>query len=242
MSDPLLGKNKYLRQALSLAYDAKGFIELFYNGRAVPAQGPIPPGISGYDPDLKNPYSQFNLAKAKEYLAKAGYPGGKGLPPLEYATTATTLGRQGAEYFQKMMSALGVQLNVNNYSWPQFQEAIKNRKAQLWEMAWVADYPDAENFLQLFYSKNSSPGPNDSNYSNPEFDRLYEKLITLPNGSKKTAIIKKMVALVVEDAPWIFHAHRIGYALLQPWFKNYKPNEFDHTRLKYYRVEPSLKK
>lgn len=242
MSDPLLGKNKLLRQALSLAFDEPTFIDLFYNGRAIPAQGPIPPGVDGYDPNLKNPYRQFNVEKAKEYLEKAGFPKGKGLSSIEFATTSDTIGRQGAEYFQKMMSTIGVNIKVNSYSWPQFQEAIKNRRSQIWSLAWSADYPDAENFLQLFYGKNSSPGPNDANYSNSEFDRLYEKTLALPNGPDKTNIYKQMVSILIEDCPWIFGSHRIGYTLVQPWLKNYKPNDFDHTRYKYYRIDSSLKK
>jgi ABC-type transport system substrate-binding protein len=242
MADPLLGQNKYLRQALSLAYDEGTFIELFFNGRAIQAQGPIPPGVSGYDPELKNPYRQFNLARAKDYLAKAGYPEGKGLPSFEYATTADSVGRQEAEYLQKIMAPIGVKIEVSSYSWPQFQEAIRNKKGQLWMFAWQADYPDAENFLQLFYSKNSSPGPNDSNYSNKQYDLDYEQSLLLPDGPQRTELYKKMVKLLVEDCPWIFGAHRLGYALTQPWLKNYKVSDFDHSRYKYYRVDSQLKK
>lgn len=242
MKDPLVGKNKYLRQALSVAYDEGPFIEKFYNGRAVAAQGPIPPGLSGYDPNYKNPYRQFDLNKAKELLAKAGYPEGKGLPPLEYATLTDSTTRQGTEYAEMAFGKIGVKLKVNGYSWPEFQSAVKNHKGQLWSFAWLADYPDAENFLQLFYSKNASPGPNDSSYSNPEFDRLYEKSLTLVEGPERTALYKKMSIIVVEDCPWIFGAHRLGYSLAYSWLKNVKPHDFDHARIKYYRIDPSLKK
>ncbi len=242
MLDPVFGKNKLLRQSISLAYDGNTFIDLFYNGRAIPAQGPIPPGVFGYDPNVKNPYRRFNLVKAKELLAKAGYPGGKDLPPIEYATLADSTGRQQAEYFQRMMAAIGVSVNISSYSWPQFMEVLRNKKAQIWEYAWVADYPDAENFLQLFYSKNASPGPNDSNYSNPEYDRLYEKTLVLADGSEKKEIFDKMVNLLLEDCPWIFGAHRMSYVLTHPWLKNYKINDFDHGRFKYYRIDTKLKK
>jgi oligopeptide transport system substrate-binding protein len=242
MADPLMGKNKLLRQALSLAYDGSTFIDLFYNGRALPAQGPIPPGIAGYDPGLRNPYRQFNITRAKELLAKAGFPGGKDLPPLELATLADSTGRQMSEYTQKMASAIGVTVNVNAYSWPQFLDAIKNKKAQIWEYAWNADYPDGENFLQLFYSKNASPGPNDANYSNPDFDKLYEKSLTLPDGAIRTALYKQMVSILIEDCPWIFGSHRLSFVLTQGWLKNYKPNDFDHSSYKFYRIDTTAKK
>ncbi|MEO5968912.1 MAG: ABC transporter substrate-binding protein [Bdellovibrionia bacterium] len=242
LSDPLIGKNKFLRQAISMAFDEATFIDLFFNGRAIPAQGPIPPGVDGYDAELENPYRKFNLVKAKELLVKAGYPEGEGLPPLEYATISDSSARQQSEYFQKMMAGIGISLTVNSYSWPQFQEVIKNKKAQLWEYAWSLDYPDAENMFQLFYSKNVSPGSNDANYINPAFDRLYEKSSVLPAGPERTKTYGQMVKMLVEDCPWIFGAHRMSFVLIQPWLKNYKPNDFDHARYKYYRIDTALKK
>ncbi len=241
MADPLIGKNRHLRQAISLALPVAPLLELFYNGRAIAAQGPIPPGLAGYDPEFKNPYRQFNLEKAKELMAKAGYPGGKGLPPIEYLTVASSTSRQMDEFLQKNLAEIGVKLKVNASSWPEFQTAIKNRKGQMWGMAWGADYPDAENFLQLFYSKNATPGPNDSNYSNPEFDRLYEQALKLQDSPARTALYKEMVKILVEDAPWVFNVHRLGFTLVQPWVRNYKPHEF-HGMTKYHAVDAAKRK
>lgn len=242
MADPLFSKNKLLRQALSLAYNQEEYNEYFYSGQALAAQGPIPPGLVGYDEKLRNPYRQYNLAKAKELLAKAGYPNGQGLPILEYNSLTDTTSRQSAEYMQKAMNALGVKIKINSYSWPEFLEAAKQRRGQIWSYAWAADYPDAENFLQLFYSKNVSPGPNDSNYNSPDFDKLYEKALLLNDSPERTALYKKMVEILVEDAPWIFGAHRMKFVLKHPWIKGYKWSDVDHTRFKYMRVDPSLKK
>jgi oligopeptide transport system substrate-binding protein len=243
MTDPVVGKNhKYLRQAISLAYDTDKYIELFYNGRAINAQGPIPPGLAGYDENYKNPYKQFNIEKAKELLAKAGYPEGKGLAPLEYLSLADSTTRQSTDFFQQQLAPLGIKLKVQTFSWPEFQQSLKNKKGQMWSFAWGADYPDAENFLQLFYSKNGPPGPNDSSYNNPEFDRLYEKSLTLKDTPERTALYKKMSAMVVEDSPWIMGAHRLIFSLVHPWMKNYKYHEFDHGMSKYYRIDSSLKK
>jgi oligopeptide transport system substrate-binding protein len=243
MTDPVLGKNnKYLRQAISMAYDTDKYIELFYNGRAVNAQGPIPPGLAGYDEKYQNPYKQFNVAKAKELLAKAGYPEGKGLAPLEYLSLADSTTRQSTDFFQQQLAQLGITLKVQTFSWPEFQQSLKNKKGQMWSFAWGADYPDAENFLQLFYSKNGPPGPNDSSYNNPEFDRLYEKSLTMKDTPERTALYKKMSAMVVEDSPWVMGAHRLIFSLVHTWMKNYKYHEFDHGMSKYYRIDPSLKK
>ena len=242
MKDPLVGKNKLLRQALSLVMDSGPFIELFYGGNGIQAQGPIPPGLDGYDPAYKNPYRQTNVEKAKELLAKAGYPGGKGLPPLEYATRTDGTQRQMDEYFQKEFEKIGVQLKVDGYSWPEFQEAVKNGKGQIWYFAWGADYPDAENFLQLFYSKNVSPGPNDANYVNPAFDKLYEKALTLKPGPERTKVYQEMVAIVAEDCPWIWIFNRVDDYLATKWVKNFKYNDLSDNQAKYFGVDPGLKK
>ena len=241
MSDPLVGKNKKLRQAISMAIDGKTEIEIFYNGRAILAQGPLPPGLSGYDSTLKNPYKAFNLAKAKELLKEAGYPDGKGLPPIEYLTQSDSVSRQSTEFLQKQLSAIGVTLKIQTYSWPEFQQSIKNKKGQIWPYAWSADYPDAENFLQLFYSKNRSPGSNDANFDSPQFDKLYEQSLTIPDGAERNVIYRKMLDLLVDEEPWVFGATRLNYVLNQKWTKNYKPHAFLGVN-KYYRIETSLRK
>lgn len=241
MDDPLVGKNKYLRQALSLAINDKPFIETFYNGRAIPAQGPIPPGLAGYDEKLKNPYRQFNLEKAKQLLAKAGFPEGKGLPTLEYITYSSSTNRQLNEYIEREWATLGVKVKFTTYSWPEFQASIKNRKGQIWSFAWGGDYPDAENFLQLFYSKNGSPGPNDANFKNAEFDRLYEKALALPDSPARTALYQQMQAIVIEESPWIPMVHRLGYNATRSWLKNFKRLDEQHNPAKYYRVEAPAK-
>lgn len=242
MADPLVGKNKYLRQAISMAVNHAEEIQLFYNGRAISAQGPIPPGMNGYDESLKNPYKVFDVAKAKELMKKAGYPDGKDLPPLEYLSLTDSNARQQTEYLQKALSAIGVQLKIQTFSWPEFQASIKNKKGQMWSYAWAGDYPDAENFLQLFYGKNVSPGANDANYVNPEFDRLYDQALTLPDSPARTAIYKKMAAILVEDTPWVFGLHRLNYTLKYPWVKNYRYHEFPYGMSKYYRIDTSLRK
>jgi len=241
MADPVIGKNKFLRQALSQAFDSKGMIDLFYNGAALAAQGPIPPGLSGYDPNLKNPYLQANVAKAKELMSKAGYPNGEGLAPLEVLSQSDTTDRQINEYMEKQFGQIGVKFNNNEGSWPQFQDAVKNKKGQVWSFSWSADYPDAEDFLQLFYSKNSSPGSNDSNYSNPEYDKLYDKALTLPDSPARTVIYQQMVKMVNEDCPWIPFAHRVWHVMEHPWVHGYKYSDVISNRWKYVGVDPALR-
>ncbi len=242
MTHPLFAKNKLLRQAMSHAVNVGPYIELFFNGRAIPAQGPIPPGLAGYDPAFRNPYRQYDLEKAKALLSQAGYPEGKGLPPLEFLVVATTESRQISEYIEKSFRQIGIRLKISAYSWPEYQASVHNRKAHLWTMAWNADYPDAQNFLQVYYGKYVATTTNTSGYINKEYDRLYEASLKLGDTRERTEMYKQMVRIVTEDAPSIFLNHRIYYGLTQPWLKNAKRHEFAPNRWKYYRIDPSVKR
>jgi oligopeptide transport system substrate-binding protein len=238
MKDPVLGKNKMLRQAMALAQDNQTLVDKFYNGRGIIAQGPIPPGFPSYEANFKNPYQQFNLAKAKEMLAKAGFPEGKGLGELTYEGLSDSKARQQAEFFVQNMTALGLKVKINPNTWPQFQDKIKTGKAQIFGIAWNADYPDPQNFYQLFYSKNMSPGPNDTSFSNAEFDKYYEQALTLPPGNARDVLYNKMRDIVVEESPWLFGVNRLGYRVVHGWLHNFKWNDIQNDWAKYMRVDP----
>jgi len=240
--DPILGKNVNLRRALALAYNTVPSLEKFYNNRGIVAQSPIPPGLDGYDPNFKNPWKEFNLEKAKEYLAKAGYPGGKGLPPIEYSTTSSSTSNQMAEYLEQQFAPLGIKIVVVANSWPQFTDRIRTKKSQIFGIAWRVDYPDPQNMFQLLYGPNSSPGPNNSNFNNPEFNKLYEESLTLPPGPARTKIYQKLRDIFVDQLPWIPTVHRLDYRILHSWVKNYKHNPIMHGDYKYMRVDVDNKR
>jgi len=241
MDDPLFGKNKLLRQALSLAWDPKPAIELFYGNQAISAQGPIPPNIFGYNVEFVNRFAGYNLEKAKELLAQAGYPNGKGLPPIQFVGRTDGVSRQLTEYLTKSFERLGVKVEVKAFNWPEFLTNMNNKNGHMWALAWGADYPDAENFLQLFYSKNVAPGPNNANFRNIEYDLLYEKQLEVSNGPEKQKLIDKMYKILEEEAPWIFGVHRLAFELTNQWFKNYKPHDFDQYSVRYYNVDLEIK-
>lgn len=242
MLDPVLGKNPNLRKAVSLATDTETLIQKFYNGRAVVAEGPIPPDVDGYDKAFDNPYTGHNIERAKEFLAKAGYPEGKGLPTFVYSTTNSSTARQMAEFFKQNMEAVGIKIDIKTMSWPQFTQEMRDKKGQIWGVAWGADYPDAENFLQLLYGGNISPGPNAANYQNKEFDSLYEQASKLPPGAERTAIYQKMRDIFVEDMPWVPQTHRLGYYLYHSWVENYKGHPNISNYHKYLQIDVEEKK
>lgn len=240
--DPLFKSNKKLRQAMSVAYDGEESNKLFYNNQGILAQTILPPGIGGYDANYVNPYREFNVKKAKELLAEAGYPEGKGLPVIQYDTTATTVSRQMAVYFKNQMAQIGINVQINTNTWPQLTEKVKTKQTQTFGMAWLGDYPDAENFLQLLYGPNQAPGPNGSNYNHKEFNDMFDHATVMQPGPERAALYKKIAQYAAEDVAYIYGVHRTSFVVKHSWLKNHKFSTFSHGNEKYLNIDLEKKK
>ncbi len=238
-------KDRRIRRAISLALSSEGdrMIKLFYNGQAVSAETPVPPGISGHMSDYGNPWKKGSVERAKKILAEAGYPKGKGFPVIPYDIVASTSSRQIAEFQGKALAKIGLKTKIIANTWPEFQKRIQRRQAHFWGIAWGADYPDAENFLQLFYGPNAQPGGmNGSYYRNAKFDREFEKARLMGDSPVRTKIYERLAKMIAEDVPVVLGVHRISLGLTQPWLKNYKYSEFPLNIAKYLRVDLDKKK
>jgi oligopeptide transport system substrate-binding protein len=240
MDDPIVGNNKKLRQALTCAFNTKEYLE-FLNDRAIRAKGPIPPGIPGYREE-PSPYP-FNLDRAEKLLNEAGYPDGINSDTGRRLELTIDLGhpndpemRARLELVAGFFAEIGIEIIPEYNNWPTFLARLARRQVQMYMLGWVADYPDGENFLQLFYGPNSSPGPNHSNYVNKEFDVLYKKVRIMQPSPERTALYKQMADIVVEDCPWIFTVHPKSYTLTHKWITNYKPHDFPYGMIKYYYI------
>ncbi|MBI3555151.1 MAG: hypothetical protein HY074_02660 [Deltaproteobacteria bacterium] len=239
MEDPVVGgeKNKFLRKAMALALDEGPMIEKFYLGLATRAETPIPPGIGGYEPSYRNPSREYNLVQAREILAKAGHANGQGIPELVYDLKSDMTYRQIGEYFQRSMAELGIRVSLNTVSWPELLSRVRRKQAQIWGITWQYDYPDAENGWQLLYSKNESPGSNESNYKNPKFDALYEKIALMRDSPERFALFAKMRDIFAQDVPWIITVNQAETRLTHYWLHNFKIHQFEHNVEKYLRVD-----
>jgi len=241
MDDAIVGSNPFLRQALACAFNSEQYVR-FYNNRVIRAAGPIPPGIAGFEKQ-DSPYP-FNLDLARDLLSKAGYPEGKDPKTNRRLKLNLDIGnpndpevRASVELFSSFMDKIGVQIVPVYNNWPTFLSRLERRQAQLFRLGWVADYPDAENFLQLFYGPNCSPGPNHCNYRNKSFDALYEKARVMADCPERTALYRQMAEIVTRDCPWIFEQHPLSYGLHHHWLKNYKPHDFPYGMNKYHAVD-----
>jgi len=252
--DPVVGesddpeqnlRNRKLRQALSCAYDFDQMNQ-FMNYRLHPIGGPVPQPLAG---SLKepSPYA-FNLDKARQLLVEAGYPDGKDPKTGKRLVLTLELGsadsntRQSMELMADMYQKIGIVLKASYNTWPAFIEKMNRRQSQMFSLGWVADYPDAENFLQLFYSKNESPGPNHANYRNAEIDRMYEEIRTMQDTPERTAIYEKMAGIIIEDCPWVYMYQPMSYALKHSWLENYVSHDFPYGTGKYRRVNNPVRK
>jgi ABC-type transport system substrate-binding protein len=265
MLDPVVGglseRARKLRQALSIAIDYDEFISIFLNGRGLPGQGPLPPGIFGYREGAAgvNPVvyewkqgkqARRALVEAKKLLAEAGYPDGRdvktGQPLTLYFDTAASgpEAKSRMDWFRKQFAKLNIQLVVRATDYNRFQDKMLKGSEQIFEWGWNADYPDPENFLFLLYGPNKkvgAGGENAANYQNPEFDRLFEQMKDMDNGPERQAVIDQMIKLAREDAPWIYAYHPKSFGLRHAWVKNAKPNLMAHNLLKYRRIDPAAR-
>lgn len=237
MEDPILGKNINLRKAIAHAFDVNKFIQLFTNNIGQKANSIYPPGIPGYKPSRQLPYS-FDLEKAKDYLVKAGYPNGKGLPVLNFDVRGiSAVNRQQGEFVKAQLEKIGIQIKVVTNTFPDFLKKSEQGKLQFWQDGWSMDYPDAENILQLLSKKSHSPGPNVTKYHNVKFEALYNKIKFLYDGQEKIKLMSDMEDIVLEDVPWIMQYYTRNYILYYSHVLNYRDSDIINNHLKYIRLK-----
>jgi oligopeptide transport system substrate-binding protein len=264
--DPVLGgqseRARKLRRAVSIAVDYEEYISIFQNGRGVAAQGPLPPGIFGHRSGREglNEYvyrwhngrpERRSIEDARRLLAEAGYPNGRdsttGEPLILYFDTYQTGPDAAArfEWLRKQFAKLGIQLVVRNTDYNRFQDKMREGTEQIFEWGWNADYPDPENFLFLLYGPNAKVGggggENAANYSNPAYDRLFERMKDMDNGPERQHIIDQMTEILRRDAPWAWGFFPVDYALYHSWYHNFEPNLMANNTLKYIRIDPALR-
>jgi oligopeptide transport system substrate-binding protein len=236
MKDPILGKSAHLRKAISHSFDREAFIEKFRNGRGVKATSLVPRTVPEHTARPANPYD-FDLEKAKSELALAGYPEGKGLPPLKLDLRGTsTNNRLQGEFVKEALARIGVAVEVELNSLPGFLEKERNGNLQFTLTLWDSDYPDAENFLALLYGQNVSPGPNVANYRNPEFDRLYEKIALMEPSPARAKLIREAEDLVYRDLPLAPLFYPLAFSVGHGWVENFRPNIQITNHMKYFDV------
>jgi ABC-type transport system substrate-binding protein len=250
---PAGDRGKYLRQAISIAVDYEEYISIFLNGRGLAGQGPLPPGLYGYQEGEAgvNPLThtwQHGEAKrrpledAKALMVQADYPDGRDAGTGEVLKLYYDVVARGPDskaqlnWWRKQFAKLGIELIVRPTDYNRFQDKMLKGTGQLFSWGWNADYPDPENFLFLLYGPNGKTehqGENAGNYNNPVFNQLFEQMKNMEDGPVRLGIIRQIIDILREDAPWLWGLHPKSFALYHDWYFNSKPNLMANNTLKY---------
>lgn len=187
----------YLRKAVSCGFDRAKMLRYLRNNIGTPATGFIPKGLPGYTDIAKESYQP---KKAKEWVTKYQKETGNLHPEISIVTTSSYTDL--FEFIQRELQGVGIKITLDVMPTPVYRQKKSNSKLPVFRVGWIADYPDAENFLFIFHSKSFSPqGPNYTHYNNPYFDKLYDKSLTLTDENDRIPLYKKMDSIIMEDVP-----------------------------------------
>ena len=209
-----------VRQAFSMAFDRQKFIDVVDNGVGLPAKGPYPPALPGYDLNLKG--LRYDPQQARALLAQSKYGGPQGLPLIVYtaAGIGNTAGPDVASMAQMWEQNLGVKITIENIEPDKyFDRLYSGQHGQLFSSNWCADYPDPENFADVLFHTDAQQ--NIGKYSNPALDAMLDQARTEQDVSKRIALYQQAEQMIVQDAPVLFISHQVSYMLVKPYVKGF---------------------
>ncbi len=236
-----------LRRAIAMAYKTGERIRILRKGQAVRAEHPIPPGIAGYDPSYKNsiPYDpRIANALLDRFGYKKGTDGYRTMPdgkPLVIRFSSTERDRPYDELMKRSLDSIAIRLEIHKDRFPELQKLERRCRIMMRNVAWIADYPDGDNFMQLLYGPNTQQS-NNACYQSPEFDRLYEKSKTLPDGPERNKLYWAMGRKMEADTAWIMNDSRVRNMLMQPRVIGYKRHPALHQEWMYLDLDSSAGK
>lgn len=187
-----------IRKAIGYGFDRRSMMLYLRSNMGYPAhQGFVPPGMPGFENSTSG--FDYNPDLSRKLLVEAGFPNGKGLPPIKISTTDDYL--DICEFIQHQLGELGITVNIEVLPGAAYREMMANSKLQMFRGSWVADYADPENYLSLFLTKNHSPqGPNYTHFTNSNFDKLYNQAMSIPDYAERLSIYQAMDSMVLSNA------------------------------------------
>jgi oligopeptide transport system substrate-binding protein len=225
---------RLIRQAINYGFDRRKMMMYLRNSLGTPAEsGFVPAGLPSFDTAAVKGY-HYDPELARKLLARAGYPGGKGMPPIKLLTIS--IYADFASFIARELQDLGITIQVETVQKSLLLEQTARSQASFFRASWIADYPDAENFLSVFYSRNPAP-PNYTRYNNPAFDRLYEQSLRETSDSLKIKLYQRMDQLVIDDAPVVPLWYEQVIHLVDPHVHGFDPNALNLLELRRVRIE-----
>lgn len=233
--------NEKVRQAFNYAIDRNKIIKFVLNGQGYmeAIYGIVPPAMPNYDYKQIKGYG-FDLTKARQLMAEAGYPDGKGFPDaVLQINSGGDRNIQIAESIQSMLKEIGVNMKLNIIQFAQHLDNIDAGRADFYRLGWIADYPDPENFLNLYYGKNVPKDPtaispiNSTRYQNSDYDEIYEKAISTTDQAERYKLYLQAEQIAVSQAPMMFIYYDEDYRLLQNYVNGYALDPMHRVNFRY---------
>jgi peptide/nickel transport system substrate-binding protein len=223
---------KKIRQAINYGFDRRKMILYLRNSLGIPAEsGFVPAGLPSFDSTKVKGYN-YDPAKTKQLLSEAGFPDGKGLPVTKLLTIPIYSDLAG--FIAKQLEEEGIPIQVEVIQKSLLLDLTSNSRALFFRGSWIADYPDAENYLSVFYSRNPAP-PNYTRYKNPAFDVLFEKALAEKDDSLRYNLYQQADQLMINDAPVVPLWYDESIHFLQPNIENFQPNSLNLLELRQVR-------
>lgn len=240
-----LGKERIaLRRAIAMAFKVEDMIRIIRKGQSIRAHYPIPPGVAGHDPEYRSSIPHDPRA-ANALLDRFGYRRGRdgyrrmpnGDPlVIRFSSTPTERDRQYDELMKRSLDAIGVRLEIHKDRFPELIKLENQCRLMVRIAAWIADYPDGDNFMQLLYGPNSGQS-NNACYRSAEYDRRYEKARLLPHGPERDKLYREMARVMETDTVWLLTDSRYRNVLLQPRVQGFKKHPVLHAEWLYIDLE-----
>jgi peptide/nickel transport system substrate-binding protein/oligopeptide transport system substrate-binding protein len=236
---PLAG-SRALRRALNHAVDKESLCRVIQEGKDLPARGILPPGVAGFDPEGRG--YPYDPGRARALLAEAGHPDGRGLPELTLGYNTSESHRRACQRIQADLAAVGVKVALREYDAGALMRALvgdpeRGSDLDMFRMAWLADYPDADAFLTPTLESTSTPlAGNFGRYANPRFDALLAEARAASDPGRRLALFRQAERLAVDDAAWLFLYHYGDDTLVKPYVKGLVIPAFGEFLAPYERV------
>lgn len=233
--------NEKVRQAFNYAIDRDKILKFVLNGQGYSGAifGIVPPSMPNYDVKKIKGFN-FNLVMAKQLMAEAGYPDGKGFPEaVLQINSGGDRNIQIAESIQNMLKEIGVSMKLNIIQFAQHLDNIDAGRSDFFRLGWIADYPEPENFLNLYYGGNVPKDPkqispiNSTRYQNPEYDKIFEKAIATTDQTERYKLYLEAEQIAVSQAPMMFIYYDEDYRLLQPYVIGYALDAMHRVNFRY---------
>jgi ABC-type transport system substrate-binding protein len=233
-----------LRRAIAMAYKIDDQIRIIRKGQAVRAQFPIPPGVAGHDPNYRSSIP-YDPQTANALLDRFGYkkaadgyrtlPDGKPLL-VHYWSSPSERDRQFDELLKRSLDSIGVRVEIRKDRFPELLKLERRCRIMMRGAAWIADYPDGDNFMQLLYGPNTGQS-NNACYRSAALDKLYESSRSMPDSPERNRLYRGMARQMEVDTAWILNDSRYRNVLLQPRVVGFRKHPVLHQEWLYFDLD-----